>query len=171
VIYRSANDIGPIGVDLKKALRHKRSNKRNPVLMSGDVVSILPYQNTFGIRLEGTQYPQIDTVAIERMQFVYQGKKSARWYIREYAGGFDRDADKRSVAVAYPSGQVDGTKRILGVFNDYPSVLNGGEIVITKKSEEKTKEEKKEIDYDAIFTRSFQAISSILTISLLLKQL
>ncbi len=171
VIYRSANDIGPIGVDLKKALRHKRSNKRNPILMSGDVVSILPYQNTFGIRLEGTQYPQIDTVAIERMQFVYQGKKSARWYIREYAGGFDRDADKRSVAVAYPSGQVDGTKRTLGLFNDYPTVLNGGEIVITKKSEEKIKEEKKDIDFDAIFTRSFQAISSILTLTLLLQQL
>jgi len=171
VIYRSANNVGPIGVDLKKALRHKRSSKRNPVLMSGDVVSILPYQNTFAIRLEGTQYPQIDTVKVERMQFVYQGKKSARWYIREYAGGFAPDADKRSVAVAYPSGQVDGTKRTLGMCNDYPSVLNGGEIVITKKSEEKTKEEKKEVDFDAIFTRSFQAISSLLTITLLVKQL
>ncbi|MEN9742680.1 MAG: hypothetical protein RLZZ65_485 [Bacteroidota bacterium] len=171
VVYRSANEVGPIGLDLKKALRHQHSNKRNPLLMSGDVVSILPYQNTFGIRLEGTQYPQLDTLMLERMNFVYQGKKSARWYIREYAGGFDRDADRRSVAVAYPSGQVDGTKRILGVFNDYPSVLNGGEIVITKKTEEKLDKEKKEVDYDAIFSRSFQAISSILTISLLLKQL
>jgi protein involved in polysaccharide export with SLBB domain len=171
VIYRSANDVGPIGVDLKKALRHKRSSKSNPVLMSGDVVSILPYQNTFAIRLEGTQYPQIDTVKVEHMQFVYQGKKSARWYIREYAGGFAPDADKRSVAVAYPSGQVDGNKRVLYMFNDMPTVLNGGEIVITKKTEEKTKEEKKDVDFDAIFTRSFQAISSLLTITLLVKQL
>ncbi|MFM8597140.1 MAG: SLBB domain-containing protein [Flavobacteriales bacterium] len=171
VIYRSTNDVGPIGVDLKKALRHKHSSKRNPILMSGDVVSILPYQNTFGIRLEGTQYPQVDTVLTERMQFVYQGKKSARWYIREYAGGFAPDADKRSVAVSYPSGQVDGTKRTFLMFNDMPTVLNGGEIVITKKSEEKTKGEKKDIDYDAIFTRSFQAISSMLTVSLLIKQL
>ncbi len=171
VIYRSANDVGPIGVDLKKALRHKRSSKRNPVLMSGDVVSILPYQNTFAIRLEGTQYPQIDTVKVERMQFVYQGKKSARWYIREYAGGFAPDADKRSVAVAYPSGQVDGNKRVLYLFNDMPTVQNGGEIVITMKEKEKTEKEKKEVDFDAIFSRSFQAISSILTITLLLKQL
>ena len=36
---------------------------------------------------------------------------------------------------------------------------------------EKEKAEKKEIDYDAIFSRSFQAISSLLTITLLLKQL
>jgi protein involved in polysaccharide export with SLBB domain len=171
VIYRSANDVGPIGVDLKKALRHKRSSKRNPILMSGDVVSILPYQNTFAIRLEGTQYPQIDTVKVERMNFVYQGKKSARWYIREYAGGFAPDADKRSVAVAYPSGQVDGNKRVLYIFNDMPTVQNGGEIVITMKEKEKTEKEKKEVDYDAIFSRSFQAISSILTITLLLKQL
>ena len=104
------------------------------------------YQNTFGIRLEGTQYPQIDTVAIERMQFVYQGKKSARWYIREYAGGFAPDADKRSVAVAYPSGQVDGNKRVLYLFNDMPTVLNGGEIVIAKKLEQKTEKEKKEVE-------------------------
>jgi protein involved in polysaccharide export with SLBB domain len=171
VIYRSANDVGPIGVDLKKALRHKRSSKRNPVLMSGDVVSILPYQNTFAIRLEGTQYPQIDTVKVERMNFVYQGKKSARWYIREYAGGFAPDADKRSVAVAYPSGQVEGTQRTFYMFNNMPAVQNGGEIVIAKKKEEKTEKEKKEVDFDAIFTRSFQAISSILTLTLLINQI
>jgi hypothetical protein len=52
-----------------------------------------------------------------------------------------------------------------------PTVLNGGEIVIAKKLEEKTEKEKKEVDFDAIFTRSFQAISSILTLTLLLQQL
>lgn len=170
MIYRSANDVGPIGVDLKKAMRHKRS-KRNLVLMNGDVVSILPYQNTFAIRLQNTQYPQLDSIRVERMQFVYQGKKSARWYIREYAGGFTKDASRRSVAVAYPSGQVEGTQRTLYVFNNMPSVQNGGEIVITDKKPEKAQKEKKEVDFDAIFTRSFQAMTSILTIALLLSQL
>jgi hypothetical protein len=51
-----------------------------------------------------------------------------------------------------------------------PTVRPGGQIVMSLETE-KEKAEKKEIDYDAIFTRSFQAISSMLTITLLIKQL
>jgi 16S rRNA G527 N7-methylase RsmG len=51
-----------------------------------------------------------------------------------------------------------------------PTVRPGGQIIVSLQTE-KEKAEKKEIDYDAIFSRSFQAISSILTITLLLKQL
>jgi protein involved in polysaccharide export with SLBB domain len=171
VLFRDANDIGPIGVDLRKAMRRKNSKRFNPVLMTGDLVSILPAQYTFSIRLEGTQYPQIEKVAKTHMTFVYQGKKSARWYIREFAGGFHPEADKQSVAVAYPTGQVTGTKRVLGIFKNYPTVMNGGEIVLVNKVKEDKTKEKKEIDYDAIFTRSFQAVSSLLTITLLIKQL
>jgi protein involved in polysaccharide export with SLBB domain len=171
VLFREFNDVGPIGVDLKKAMRRKHSNRLNPVLMNGDLLSILPSQYTFSIRLEGTQYPQIEKEIKQHMVFVYQGKKSARWYIREFAGGFSPDANKRSVAVAYPSGRVDGTKRVLGLFNDFPSVQSGGEIVLVNKVKEDDTKEKKEIDYDAIFTRSFQAVSSLLTITLLIKQL
>jgi 16S rRNA G527 N7-methylase RsmG len=51
-----------------------------------------------------------------------------------------------------------------------PTVRPGGQIVVSLKPEE-TLKEKKEVDFDAIFSRSFQAISSLLTITLLLKQL
>jgi hypothetical protein len=47
---------------------------------------------------------------------------------------------------------------------------NGGTINIELKPE-KVKGEKKEVDFDAIFTRSFQAMSSLLTITLLINQL
>jgi hypothetical protein len=51
-----------------------------------------------------------------------------------------------------------------------PTVRAGGQIVVNIASE-KEKAEKKEIDYDAVFTRSFQAISSLLTLMLLVNQL
>jgi hypothetical protein len=51
-----------------------------------------------------------------------------------------------------------------------PTVKSGGQIVVNMKAPEAI-QEKKEIDYDAIFTRSFQAVSSLLTITLLIKQL
>jgi protein involved in polysaccharide export with SLBB domain len=171
VIMRAYNNVGPIGISVKKALRHKHSKKYNPYLLSGDVLTIYPTQNTFSLRLLGTYYPLQDSLTpLSSKSFIYAGKKSARWYIREFAGGLTEDADRRSVAVAYPNGQVDGTKRVLSLFNDMPTVRAGGQIVVGVKPEEELKE-KKEIDYDAIFTRSFQAVSSLLTISLLIKQL
>jgi protein involved in polysaccharide export with SLBB domain len=170
VLVRSYNDVGPIGIDLKKAMRRSYSKKHNPFLFAGDVLNIYPDQNTFSIRISGTNYPVSNTTTNESVNFLYSGKHSARWYIREYAGGFADNSDYRSVAVAYPNGQVDGTKRVLYIFNDMPTVRAGGQIVVGVKPEEELKE-KKEIDYDAIFTRSFQAVSSLLTITLLIKQL
>jgi hypothetical protein len=171
IIIRSFNNVGPIGVDVKLAMRRKNSKKYNPYLMTGDVLTIYPAQNTFSLRLLGTNYPLQDSVSeMSARSFIYVGSKSARWYIREYAGGLTKDADPRSVAVAYPNGQVDGTKRVLFLFNDMPTVRTGGQIVVNLETE-KEKAEKKEVDYDVIFSRSFQAISSLLTITLLLKQL
>jgi hypothetical protein len=51
-----------------------------------------------------------------------------------------------------------------------PTVRPGGQIIVSLQTE-KEKAEKKEIDYDAVFTRSFQAISSLLTLMLLVNQL
>ena len=170
VLVRSFNDVGPIGIDLKKALHRSYSKKHNPYLLAGDQLTIFPNQNTFSVRTIGTNYPVLDSVQHAQVSFLYSGKHSARWYIREFAGGFADSSDHRTVAVAYPNGQVDGTKRVMFLFNDMPTVRPGGQIVVSLKPEEKLKE-KKEVDFDAIFSRSFQAISSLLTITLLLKQL
>ena len=171
VIMRAYNNVGPIGIHVKKALRHKRSKKYNPYLLSGDVLTIYPAQNIFTLRLLGTYYPLQDSLTpLSSKSFIYAGKKSARWYIREFAGGLTEDADRRSVAVAYPNGQIDGTQRTLYLFNKMPTVRPGGQIIVSIQTE-KEKAEKKEIDYDAVFTRSFQAISSLLTLMLLVNQL
>ena len=171
IIMRTFNNVGPIGINVKKALRHKNSKKYNPYLLSGDVLTIYPSQNTFSLRLLGTNYPIQDSlIQASSKSFIYDGKKSARWYIREYAGGLSEDANPRSVAVAYPNGQVDGTRRSLFLFNNMPVVRPGGQIIVSLQTEQE-KAEKKEIDYDAVFTRSFQAISSLLTLFLLVNQL
>jgi protein involved in polysaccharide export with SLBB domain len=169
ILLRSAGDVGLVGLNLKKALNRKHSKKWNPFLLSGDVLTVFPIQNTFSIRTAGTNYPVLDTTLSE-VSFVFSGAHSARWYLREYAGGLQEDADRRTVAVSYPNGRVDGTQRFLYLFNNMPTVKSGGQIVVNMKAPEEI-QEKKDIDYDAIFTRSFQAISSMLTISLLIKQL
>jgi protein involved in polysaccharide export with SLBB domain len=170
VLLRSYNNVGRVGVDLKMALRRKHSKKYNPYLLAGDVLTVFPTQNTFSIRTAGTRYPVIDGKAVQEVSFLYAGRHTSRWYLREYAGGLVDDADRSSIAVAYPNGQVDGTKRALFLFNDMPTVRPGGQIVVSLETE-KEKTEKKEIDYDAVFTRSFQAISSLLTLMLIVNQL
>jgi protein involved in polysaccharide export with SLBB domain len=169
-LYRSENQVGPIGINLKKALRRKKSSKFNPILLKGDLVTIYKNENTFSIRMLGTNYPEINNEGKGIKHFVYQGKRSAKWYIKNFAGGFDEKANKNSVTVSYQNGQVASTSHFLGMFRNYPSLKNGGTINI-ELTPEKVKGEKKEVDFDAIFTRSFQAMSSLLTITLLINQL
>jgi protein involved in polysaccharide export with SLBB domain len=169
ILLRSAGEVGPVGLNLKKALNRKHSKKWNPFLLSGDVLTVFPIQNTFSIRTAGTNYP-VQSTTDNEVSFVFSGAHSARWYLREYAGGLQEDADRRTVAVSYPNGRVDGTQRFLYLFNNMPTVKSGGQIVVNMKAPEAI-QEKKEIDYDAVFTRSFQAISSLLTLLLLVNQL
>jgi protein involved in polysaccharide export with SLBB domain len=169
-IYRSENQVGPIGINLKKALRRKKSSKFNPVLYKGDLVTIFKNENTFSIRMLGTNYPEINNEGEVVKHYVYQGKRSAKWYIKHFAGGFNEKANKNSVTVSYQNGQVESTNHFLGMFRNYPSLKNGGTINIELKLE-KVKGEKKEVDFDAIFTRTFQTITTLLTITLLINQL
>lgn len=169
-LYRSENQMGPIGINLKKALRRKKSSKFNPILLKGDLVTIYKNENTFSIRMVGTNYPDLKNDAKEIKHFVYQGKRSAKWYIKNFAGGFNEKANKNSLTVSYQNGQVESTSHFLGIFRNYPSLKNGGTINI-ELNPEKLKGEKKEVDFDAVFTRSFQALSSLLTITLLINQI
>ena len=169
ILLRTIGNTGSIGVNLKRTMNRKYSKKYNPILFSGDLLTIDKEINIISIRKDGTNYPILDNAENRNVNFVYDGKHSARWYLRKYAGGIQENASRESIAVAYPNGKVDGTKKTF-FFNNTPTVRSGGQIVVSYKTE-KEKVKKKEVNYDAVFTRSFQAISSLLTLMLLLKQL
>ena len=161
ILSRTTGSKGLIGINLKKTMQNQGSRKFDPVLLPGDVITIPAYQNTVGIRVKGTR--QADMVRAgtrldqrsltEVVNFMYANQRSAAWYIREYAGGFSRKADKKSVAVSYPDGSARGTKKVFFFFRKYPSVKPGA-VVSLNEHEEKAKDaESKKVNWDNIFSK------------------
>jgi hypothetical protein len=101
--------------------------------------------------------------------FNYQGKKSAKWYIRQNAGGFAEKVDKSSLTVLSPNGQVQGTKSILGLAKDYPTVSPGDILALDFKAPKPQKAEKKPLDWDKITNTFIQGTLSTITLLLLVR--
>lgn len=161
VLARATGAKGSIGIDLKKALQREGSSKFDPVLLAGDVITIPAYQNTIGIRIRGTRQADLLTAGVRLDQksindvssFIYTTSRSSRWYIREYAGGFSRKADRSSVTVSYPDGSVKGTRSIFLFFRKYPTVKPGAIVSLTNKEEKVKGGEDKKVNWDNVFSK------------------
>ena len=161
VLIRKEGISGAIGVNLKKAYKREGSDKYDPVILAGDVITVPQYQNTIGIRLQGTREADLILSGVKLSgkslstvsSFIYTSPRNAKWYIREYTGGFAKKADRNSVTVSYPDGSTRGTKRFLLFFRDYPSVKPGAIVSLTNKEEKIKNKDDKGADWDKIFTK------------------
>jgi protein involved in polysaccharide export with SLBB domain len=178
VIIRTVGKKGQIGFNPRKALKNEGNERHDPILLAGDIIEIAILQNTVGIRLRATREADLLNAGVEVGEsdenqiryFTYRGKKSAKWYLRNLAGGFGEKADKNSVTVLYPDGSVVGTRRYVGVFRDYPTLKPGSIVSLTYKNP-KPAGEKKKIDVDALYTRTLTSVTTILTLIILARQL
>lgn len=172
-LFRTYNNRGNISMNSKVAMSHKMNTYKNPILFEGDVINVNRLENTITILENGTrmaQYsvnPENNTIR----NIVFQGPNSAAWYIRNYAGGFMKEADRNSVTVTLPNNQMVSTKRIL-FFRDYPTVKSGSTITLQMKPPkvEKTGENKK-VDWDAIWSRTLAAATTAITLFVLINKL
>lgn len=167
-------NVGNIGLNLKEVKSHRGDAKCDPILMDGDVINIVRQENTVVIRETGTrmgQYVPEEFRSTEKT-IVYQGNHSARWYIRHFAGGFAKNADKSSVTVTYPNNQSEGTTRFLGIRN-YPNVKPGGVITLRMDTEkvEKESKPKEKIDWGAEARNALSGLVSIVSMILLIRNL
>ena len=148
--------------------------KDDPILMEGDVINIVRMENTVKIRETGTHMSQyvVDGYDSEYKTLVFDGRHRAKWYIKHYAGGFIRTADRNSVTVTFPNNQAVGTKRILG-FRRYPTVESGGVITmrIDQSKKERIEKPKEKIDWGIEVRNSLSALVSVVSIILLLNNL
>ena len=179
-LFRNAGNVGPIAINLRKALNNKGNDAHDPVIFDGDIINIPRYDNRINIRLNATRIGEltgqnlVDTTGTiatnETINVVFKGKRSAKWYIENHVGGFASEADKWSVTVTKPNGEVKGTKRRLLLFKDYPTVTPGSTIALRNEIPEPERTEPI-IDWDEVQTRSIQATTSFLTILILLERL
>lgn len=188
-LIRSFQNTGPVGINLGKALDRNSDKKYDPIIMEGDVVSIPKFNNVVSIRLHATRLGELKERGIipdaefatdttetglsqqgAKINLVYQGPRSAKWYIENYAGGLAEEADKRSVMVTHPNGQVVGTKRRLLIFNDYPNVQPGSTISLGFEPPPPPEDEDK-VDWEQLHSRTMQATTTFLSLMVLVNQL
>ena len=180
VIMRSYNDAGPIAVNLKRALSNPGLNKYDPIIFEEDVILVPKETNTVTILVNATRVGELQEFGVvvpdpsirilDRVNVVYQGRKSAKWYIRNFAGGFAEDADKWSVTVTKPNGEIAGTSRSLLFFKDYPTVEPGSTIALRIDPPE-PEDDNPAINWDQVQARTLQTLTTTLTLIILFDRL
>jgi len=109
-----------IGIDLVGALENVDSFA-NMLLQDGDIIRIPKEPQT--VRMQGEVLYPTSTVYLNGLHFKH--------YISASGGFTDLSARKRSYIV-YANGSVDRTRKLLGLFNIYPKVEPGSEIVVPR---------------------------------------
>lgn len=168
-LFRTFNGRGQITMDVNTAIQNAGNVQLDPILFEGDVININRLENTISIESLGTRLKMEGT---NSLNVVFQGNKSAKWYINNYAGGFLKEADKGSVTTTLRNGQVRSTKRVLLIFKRYPHIEPGATIGMSLKPPKEPKtEDKNKVDWDKIFNRTLSATTALIALMVLAKQL
>ena len=174
-VFRTLNNRGSIGINLKDAKSNKGKVNADLILMDGDVVNIVRQENIVIIREIGTrmgQYVPEEFSAASKVM-VYQGDHNAAWYIRHYAGGFQKVANKNSVTVTMPNYQTDGTKRGLFGIRRYPTVQPGSVVTVSidREKREKLDTPKEKVNWGNTMSQSVATLTSVVSLILLIDRL
>jgi protein involved in polysaccharide export with SLBB domain len=149
-LIRYIDSSGLVVFNASDALDNKGNLAKDPILLAGDLITVPKLNNIVKIETSGTRYILGDNQRV--LQVNYQGKHSAAWYVRNFAGGFDKRADRLSVQVVRENGIVNKTTRFL-FFKKYPKVTYGDRVVTTMKPPKPEKTETKGVDWDKFMTR------------------
>jgi len=143
-IKRTENNVGYIAIDFKRALRGNKNH--NLILANGDVISIDKEIDVVKVNLQGTNAEEFYTkemLVTSKLSAPYFKGKRSGYYIRNFAGGYDKDAKKSKTYVQYKSGRIVKTTN-LGIFRVPPKVQLGSEIMISLKPIKEKKDKKKD---------------------------
>jgi protein involved in polysaccharide export with SLBB domain len=174
-LFRTYRNRGNIGLDLREVKSNKGRLKSDPILMDGDVINITRMENVVSIRETGTRMAQYvpEEYSSTQKTILFQGKHNAAWYIRHYAGGFQKTADKNSVTVTYPNNQTESTKRGFLWIRRYPKVESTGMITLRFDDEkrEKIEKPKEKIDWGDELRTSLSTLTSVISLVILVDRL
>jgi protein involved in polysaccharide export with SLBB domain len=172
-LFRTYRNRGFISTPVGKNTGLPGSIKSDPILFEGDVININRLENIVTILESGTRMNQFsmnnDTTGLKNV--IYQGQHSAAWYIRNFAGGFQQRANRKSVTVTLPNDQMIATKKSFFIFRNYPDAQPGSVISLQMKPPKEKPADGKKTDWDNIFGRTTSAVTSVLTLYLLVQQL
>ena len=157
-----------IVMNLQRATTNPVS-KYNYRLQPGDVLNIPRQENLITITGAGHKYFENTYESTVNTPFV-SGKR-ARYYVRQFALGYTRDAARADTYVKYPNGKVSRTIN-LGLLKVYPRIQKGATIYTSiKTKEEREKREKRDVkplDWNQAVATVTSAIMGFSTVYVLL---
>ena len=157
-----------IVMNLQRATTNPVS-KYNYRLQPGDVLNIPRQENLITITGAGHKYFENTYESTVNTPFV-SGKR-ARYYVRQFALGYTRDAARGDTYVKYPNGKVSRTIN-LGLLKVYPRIQKGATVYTSiKTKEEREKREKRDVkplDWNQAVATVTSAIMGFSTVYVLL---
>lgn len=149
-LIRYSDNSGLLVFNAADAMDNKSNLAKDPILLPGDLITVPRLNNIVKIETSGTRYILGENQ--KSLQVNFQGNHSAKWYIRNFAGGFDKRADRASVLVIRENGLIKKTTRFL-FFKNYPNVTYGDKIVTNMKPPKPERKEPKQVDWDKFITK------------------
>ncbi|MDH3648483.1 MAG: SLBB domain-containing protein [Saprospiraceae bacterium] len=170
-LVREQDGIGPIVIQLAEVLNNERSES-NIILQNGDAIDVPKIKDI--VILSGA----INTTELYRSELIgsdnavnviYDGEKSARYYIDQFAGGFADNGDRSKVTVEYPNGEIRKSK-LIGPFRVYPKVDKGAIVHVGVKppKQDAIGGEKEDVDWGRVLSDAVAQATAVLTLILLL---
>ena len=165
MIKRSKNGIGNVMVDLDKAIARPHS-QFNYLLREGDSI-LIPKINELVTITGAINFVGIGKDSVSQISVPYFSGKRAGYYIKNYAGGFDRHAFRRKVISIEANGRMRSTRRILGFINYYPKVKMGAKLVVPKQEPKIIDPNAPKFDPNAAFNSIAGRLTMVLTLLIL----
>lgn len=168
---------GRIGINLSDMKKRKGKIDMDPILMDGDVINVTRQENTIVIRSLGTRMNQYvpEDFSNESKTMIYQGPHRAAWYINNFAGGYQKYAERKSVTVTMPNGQSRGTKQF--IFRATPRVEPGSVITLGMDQDKidnqkrKIEEPKTKVDFESVAAKTLSGVTSVISVIILSRNL
>lgn len=123
---RGPGDTLSIVLNLQKALTHKNS-PYNYYLQEGDIITVPTAENVVLISGDVNKYTTGDVGTY------YKPGKRAKYYIKNFGGGFTKTSDRKHVVVLHQNGARKGTKNLI-LFKIYPKIKSGDKIIVGSKA-------------------------------------
>ena len=166
-LFRPEPGVGTVVLELQRVIKDA-DDPANVVLQHNDTISVPKRRDLVRIVISNTNATAFGSDSTSRdgtIEVAYQGPHSAKWYIDNYAGGYDEDtAYKRGTSVRYANGQIRETKSFLGL-RTYPSIKRGATIQVTAKPPERQRVRREErFDWIGLASVIVGAVTSIATI-------
>lgn len=152
---------GKVNIRIDKVLRNSPYYDNIPVL-PGDEIYIPTKDYTVRIVKANTEAENFSSTTSKDVYVAFVAGKSAKWYIKNLAGGYAENANRWKTTVIYANGSARQTKpwRLVG---RYPKVRTGSTIVVGEKSEKK-KKEREDLDWQGFSQNLIAQATSVLTV-------